>query len=75
MPLPDFSRLTDVDVLAVIETRGGAAYSGSVETGLCNRAPYANAQDRRRAIERALASGAVVRTPLGLLRPRPRDGE
>jgi hypothetical protein len=75
MSLPDFRSLCDADVLAVIDTRGGAAYLGSVETGLFNRAPYAQAPDRRRAIERALASGAIVRTPLGLLRRPPQTDE
>jgi hypothetical protein len=73
MSLPDFRNLTDADVLAVLDARGGAAYIGSVETGLFNRAPYAEPSERRRAIERALTSGAVVRTPLGLLRRRPSD--
>jgi hypothetical protein len=75
MSLPDLRTISEADVLAVIDARGGGAYIGSVETGLSNRSPFAKAPERRRAIERALASGAVVRTSLGLLRRRPRDDE
>ena len=75
MSLPDLHSITEADVLAVLDARGGAAYIGSVETGLSNRLPFAGAPDRRRAIERALTTGAVVRTPLGLLRRRPSDDE
>jgi hypothetical protein len=73
MSLPDLRTITDADILAVLDARGGAAYIGSVETGLSNRLPFAEAPERRRAIERALASGTVVRTPLGLLRRRSVD--
>lgn len=59
------------DVMAVIDARGGSAYVASLETGLINRCPYANQDDRRRAVKKALASGLVVFTPMGLYRRPP----
>jgi len=65
--------ISEHDVVAVIDARGGGAYVGSLETGLVNRCPYANAEDRRRVVKRALADGLVVLTPMGLYRRRPQD--
>jgi hypothetical protein len=67
--------ITDADVLAVIDARGGLTYSASVDTGLANRFPFVDARERQRAVARALASGAVVRTPMGVFRRPPRDDE
>ncbi len=67
--------ITDADVLAVIDARGGQAYSASVDTGLANRFPFVDAGERLRAVQRALKSGAVVRTPMGVFRRPPRDDE
>ena len=64
--------ITDADVLAVIDARGGQTYSASVDTGLTNRFPFVDATERKRAVQRALASGAVVKTPMGVFR-RPPD--
>ena len=69
------TRITDADVLAVIDARGGQAYSASVDTGLTNRFPFVDASERQRAVQRALKSGAVVRTPMGVFRRPPRDDE
>jgi len=67
--------ITDADVLAVIDARGGQTYSASVDTGLANRFPFVDAHERQRAVQRALKSGAVVRTPMGVFRRPPRDDE
>ena len=58
------------DVVSVIEARGGAAYPGSVETGLANRFPHVDESARQRAVAKALASRAIVRTARGVLEPR-----
>lgn len=67
--------VSDADVLAVIDARGGQAYSASVDTGLANRFPFVDAHERQQAVQRALKSGAVVRTPMGVFRRPPRDDE
>ncbi len=67
--------ITDADVLAVIEARGGQTYSASVDTGLANRFPFVDATERKKAVERALKSGAIVKTPMGVFRRPPRDDE
>lgn len=67
--------VSDADVLAVIDARGGQAYSASVDTGLTNRFPFVDAAERQKAVQRALKSGAVVRTPMGVFRRPPRDDE
>ena len=67
--------ITDADVLAVIDARGGQTYSASVDTGLANRFPFVDATERQKAVQRALKSGAVVRTPMGIFRRPPRDDE
>ncbi len=67
--------IRDEDVLAVIDARGGQAYSASVDTGLTNRFPFVDAAERQKAVQRALKSGAVVRTPMGVFRRPPRDDE
>jgi len=67
--------ITDADVLAVIDARGGQAYSASVDTGLANRFPFVDAAERLRAVQRALKSGAVVKTPMGVFRRPPRDDD
>ena len=64
--------LSEHDVVAVIDARGGGAYVGSLETGLVNRCPDANSKDRRRVVKRAVATGLVVLTPMGLYRRAPR---
>ena len=69
------TRITDADVLAVIDARGGQTYSASVDTGLANRSPFVDAAERQRAVQRALKSGAVVKTPMGVFRRPPRDDE
>jgi len=68
-------RITDADVLAVIEARGGQAYSASVDTGLANRFPFVDAAARKRAVQHALTTGAVVKTPMGVFRRPPSDDE
>ena len=65
--------ISEHDVVAVIDARGGSAYVASLETGLNNRCPHANHDDRRRVVKKALASGLVVFTPMGLYRRAPRD--
>ena len=65
--------ITDADVLAVIDARGGQTYSASVDTGLANRFPFVDAAARKRAVAHALATGAVVKTPMGVFRRPPRD--
>ena len=67
--------ITDADVLAVIDARGGQTYSASVDTGLANRFPFVDATERKRAVQRALASGAVVKTPMGVFRRPPGEVE
>ena len=67
--------ISDADVLAVIDARGGQTYSASVDTGLANRFPFVDAAERKRAVQRALASGAVVRTPMGVFRRPPREDD
>ena len=67
--------ITDADVLAVIDARGGQTYSASVDTGFANRFPFVDASERQKAVQRALKSGAVVRTPMGVFRRPPRDDE
>ena len=42
--------ITDTDVLAVIDARGGQAYSASVDTGLANRFPFVDAAGRQKAV-------------------------
>ena len=69
------THITDADVLAVIDARGGQAYSASVDTGLANRFPFVDRMERLRAVQRALKSGAIVRTPMGVFRRPPRDDE
>lgn len=66
--------ITDADVLAVIDARGGQTYSASVDTGLANRFPFVDASERQKAVQRALKSGAVVKTPMGVFR-RPPSGD
>lgn len=68
-------QISDADVLAVIDARGGQAYAASVDTGLANRFPFIDANERRKAVERALKSGAVVRTPMGIFRRPPGDDD
>lgn len=68
------NQISDADVLAVIDARGGQAYAASVDTGLTNRFRFIDVNERKRAVERALKSGAVVRTPMGVFR-RPPGGE
>ena len=67
--------ITDADVLAVIDARGGQTYSASVDTGLANRFPFVDASERQRAVQRALKSGAVVKTPMGVFRRPPSEDE
>ena len=67
--------ITDADVLAVIDARGGQTYSASVDTGLANRFPFVDASERQKAVQRALKSGAVVRTPMGVFRRPPSEDE
>jgi hypothetical protein len=67
--------IRDEDVLAVIDARGGSTYSASVDTGLANRFPFVDASERQKAVQRALKSGVVVRTPMGVFRRPPRDDE
>ena len=67
--------ISDADVLAVIDARGGQTYSASVDTGLANRFPFVDEVGRKRAVAHALSSGAVVRTPMGVFRRPPRDDE
>ena len=58
------------DVLSVIDSRGGAAYPGSVEVGLANRFPHVDETARHRAVARALAKRAIIMTSRGVLEPR-----
>lgn len=58
------------DVVSVIDSRGGAAYPGSVEMGLANRFPHVDEAARQRAVARALAKRAIVLTARGVLEPR-----
>ena len=58
------------DILSVIESRGGAAYPGSVEVGLANRFPHVDESTRHRAVARALAGRAIVMTSRGVLERR-----
>jgi hypothetical protein len=67
--------IRDEDVLAVIDARGGSTYAASVDTGLTNRFPFVDASDRQKAVQRALKSGAVVRTPMGVFRRPPREDD
>ncbi len=67
--------ITDADVLAVIDARGGATYSGSIDTGLANRFPFLDASTRHRAVQHALTTGAVVKTPMGVFRRPPSEDE
>jgi len=67
--------ITDADVLAVIDARGGQTYSASVDTGLANRFPFVDASERQKAVQRALKSGAVVKTPMGVFRRPPSEDE
>lgn len=67
--------ISDADVLAVIEARGGATYSASVDTGLANRFPYVTPADRKRAVQHALDAGVIVRTPMGIYRRPPREDD
>ena len=67
--------ITDADVVAVIDARGGQTYSASVDTGLANRFPFVDAAARKRAVAHALTTGAVVKTPMGVFRRPPRDDE
>ena len=67
--------IRDEDVLAVIDARGGQAYSASVDTGLANRFPFVDAAERQKAVQRALKSGAVVKTPMGVFRRPPSEDE
>ena len=69
------THITDADVLAVIDARGGQTYSASVDTGLANRFPFVDASERQRAVQRALKSGAVVKTPMGVFRRPPSEDE
>jgi len=57
------------DVVSVIDSRGGAAYPGSVEVGLANRFPHVEESERQRAVARALAKRAIVMTARGVLEP------
>ena len=65
--------IRDEDVLAVIDARVGRAYIASVETGLANRFPFLDNAARQRAVARALRTGVIVRTPMGVLRRPPTD--
>lgn len=67
--------ISDADVLAVIDARGGRTYSASIDTGLANRFPYTSQAERHRAVTRALKSGAIVRTPMGVFRRPPGDDD
>ena len=67
--------ISDADVLAVIDARGGQTYSASVDTGLTNRFPFVDPAERKRAVQRALASGAVICTPMGVFRRPPREDD
>lgn len=67
--------ITDTDVLAVIDARGGRTYSASIDTGLANRFPHASQAERQRAVARALKSGAIVRTPMGVFRRPPGEND
>ncbi len=67
--------ITDADVLAVIDARGGQTYSASVDTGLANRFPFVDAAARKRAVAHALTTGAVVKTPMGVFRRPPSEDE
>ena len=67
--------ITDADVLAVIDARGGQTYSASVDTGLANRFPFVDAAARKRAVAHALSTGAVVKTPMGVFRRPPSEDE
>ena len=58
------------DVVSVIDSRGGAAYPGSVEMGLANRFPHVDESARHRAVARALAKRAIVMTSRGVLERR-----
>lgn len=69
------THISDADVVAVIDARGGRTYSASVDTGLTNRFPFVDASERQRAVQRALKSGAIVRTPMGVFRRPPREDE
>jgi hypothetical protein len=69
------THISDADVLAVIDARGGQTYSASVDTGLANRFPFVDATERQRAVQRALKSGAIVRTPMGVFRRPPREDD
>ena len=69
------THISDADVLAVIDARGGQTYSASVDTGLANRFPFVEPAERQRAVQRALKSGAIVRTPMGVFRRPPGDDE
>ncbi len=67
--------ITDADVLAVVDARGGQTYSASIDTGLANRFPFVDAGERLRAVQRALKSGALVKTPMGVFRRPPSEDE
>ena len=69
------THITDADVLAVIDARGGQTYSASVDTGLSNRFPFVDASECQKAVQRALKSGAVVKTPMGVFRRPPSEHE
>ena len=69
------THISDADVLAVIDARGGQTYSASVDTGLANRFPFVDAAGRQKAVQRALKSGAIVRTPMGVFRRPPREDD
>jgi hypothetical protein len=68
------SLISDQDLAAVLDARGGAAYPTSVVTGLVNRCVLATPEDCWRALRRALARGVLVQTPLGLCRRPQQDG-
>jgi len=68
-------QISDADVLAVIDARGGHTYAASVDTGLANRFPFVDASERQKAVQRALKSGAVVKTPMGVFRRPPTEDE
>ena len=67
--------ITDADVLAVIDARGGQTYAASVDTGLANRFPFVDAAARKRAVAHAWTTGAVVKTPMGVFRRPPGEDE
>lgn len=63
--------VTDLDVLAAIEARGGSAYPASLLLGVANRCVNATHAQCLTAVRAALARGLIVQTPLGLYQRPP----